>query len=163
DVKPARNPHVSMFSVSGSPPLLHDLQDVPHGTVHSHNYYSKVLGAFRFIEVYTPPHYEVCTDIYPTLYLIPGSGDTHHTWVAVRRVHCILDNLIAGGLAIPMVVATVDGEARALRTPRTKGNLNTEALRRDLIEEVLPFIHGIYRVREDADHRALFGVSRGGG
>jgi enterochelin esterase family protein len=40
---------------------------------------------------------------------------------------------------------------------------NTEALRMDLIEDVMPLVKRTYRTREIADCRAIFGISRGGG
>ena len=41
---------------------------------------------------------------YPTLYLFHGTGDTEATWTDFGRAHLILDNLIAAGKAVPMLL-----------------------------------------------------------
>src|SRR5208283_1569081 len=111
EIKPMHHPYTSILSIPGDPPLLHDFQDCPHGTLHRHWYYSSALSKVRSIEVYTPPGYENETRRYPTLYLIPGSGEMETIWTVFGRVHWILDNLIARGLASPMILAMIDGEA----------------------------------------------------
>src|SRR5579872_5162762 len=57
-VKPMRSPTSSILEVVGSPPLLHDFQDVPHGTVRVHYYHSQATESRRRMHVYTPPGYD---------------------------------------------------------------------------------------------------------
>jgi hypothetical protein len=57
-IKPMRSPRTSIIHLPGEPALLHDFQDVPHGTVHLHTYRSKSLGRLRELAVYTPPGYQ---------------------------------------------------------------------------------------------------------
>jgi enterochelin esterase family protein len=163
DVKPVNNPHMSILNISGNPPLLHDFQDVPHGTLHRHWYRSASLGAVRSIEVYTPPEYEIATGNHPTLYLLPGSNDTETIWSIYGKVHWILDNLIAQKSAVPMVVAMVDGQAGTRKALQVMGVSNTEALRLDLVNNVVPLVESTYRTVRESGSRAIFGVSRGGG
>jgi hypothetical protein len=126
-IKPMRNPRTSILEIPGSPPLLHDFQNVPHGTVAMHWYASKSLGRRRALQVYTPPGYEANpTARYPTLYLFHGSGDNEATWVAHGRAHWILDNLIAQGRAQPMIVVMLDGHAVS-PGPGQPRNANVEA------------------------------------
>src|SRR5688572_9603314 len=47
EVKPMRSPTTSILEIPGTPPLLHEFQEVPHGTVRSHSYHSKSLGRLR--------------------------------------------------------------------------------------------------------------------
>jgi hypothetical protein len=54
-VKPMRSPTTSILEVPGKPPLLHDFQEVAHGTLRQHWYLSKSLGVRRSLHVYTPP------------------------------------------------------------------------------------------------------------
>lgn len=163
DIKPTQHPRMSILAIPAKPPALHDWSDIPHGTLHHHWYRSTSLGAVRSIAVYTPPDYEFQRKRYPTLYLLPGSGDTETTWAVYGRVNMLLDNLIHRNRAVPMVVVMVDGQAVLRRAPRTIGNLNTEALRRDLVTDVVPLIERIYRVDKRGTRRAIFGVSKGGG
>ncbi|MEN6428186.1 MAG: alpha/beta hydrolase-fold protein [Phycisphaerales bacterium] len=161
-IKPMREPRTSILHIPGHPPLLHDFQDVPHGVVHSHSYFSKSLGRLRELAVYTPPGYDRQADArFPTLYLQHGSGDNQATWVLHGKAHWILDNLIAQGKARPMVVVMMDGHAGDRSAPGPQGN--TGAFERDLLQDVMPFVEGNYRVKTDAANRCIAGLSMGGG
>lgn len=83
----------------------YSLKQVPHGQVSQRWYFSKVTGAWRRAYVYTPPDY--LTNIkasYPVLYLLHGWGENEEGWHKQGRVDIILDNLIAGNKARPMIV-----------------------------------------------------------
>ena len=56
--KPQRSPTASILHVPGSPAKVWDFQDVPHGTVHQHDFQSAALGRQRSAWVYTPPGYD---------------------------------------------------------------------------------------------------------
>jgi enterochelin esterase-like enzyme len=161
-IKPMREPRTSILHIPGQPLLLHDFQDVPHGVVHQHTYFSKSLGRMRELMVYTPPGYEKQADArFPTLYLQHGMGDNQATWVVHGKAHWILDNLIAQGRAKPMVVVMMDGHAASQGPGGFEGN--TTAFERDLLEDVMPFIEASYRVKTEAAGRAIAGLSMGGG
>ena len=73
-IKPMREPRTSILHLPGQPPLIHDFQDVPHGVVHQHAYFSKSLGRLRELAVYTPPGYDkqtaaVVSDTLPAAWL----------------------------------------------------------------------------------------------
>ncbi len=158
-IKPMRSPRTSILHISGEAWL--DYQDVPHGTIHEHEYHSKTLDRLRTVFVYTPPGYNVNVEQrYPTLYLQHGSGDNHATWTVHGKAHWIIDNLIAGGQAKPMVVVMMDGHAAP---PNGDRGANTDYFAKDLLKDVMPFIEANYRVVPDADHRAIVGLSMGGG
>lgn len=161
-IKPMREPRTSILHIPGQPPQMHDFQDVPHGVVHSHSYFSKSLNRLRELVVYTPPSYVRSADErFPTLYLQHGSGDNQATWVVHGKAHWILDNLIAQGKARPMVVVMMDGHAgdRSATGPQA----NTGAFERDLLQDVMPFVEANYRVKPDAANRCIAGLSMGGG
>jgi len=162
-IKPMRQPRTSILHLPGKPPLLHDFQDVPHGVVRQHAYFSKSLGRMRELAVYTPPGYDRNTkEKYPTLYLQHGMGDNQATWTVHGKAHWILDNLIARGLAKPMVVVMADGHAD-VRDQGFAGFLdNTVLFERDLLLDVVPFIEANYRVKAEAASRAICGLSMGG-
>lgn len=163
DVMPSREPRVSILEIPGDPPLPTDFQNVPHGRVSLHWYASKSLGRRRALQVYTPPGYDAdATARFPTLYLFHGSGDNEATWVAHGRAHWILDNLIAQNRAKPMIVVMLDGHALAPGSAAARGG-NTPAFERDLLEDAMPLVVASYRTREDAAHRAIVGLSMGGG
>ena len=109
-LRPALNAYANVLEVPGKPPRVWNLQDVPHGKVTPHSYESKSLGKTRNINVYTPPGYDKdAATKYPVLILLPAEMDSHDTWVAFGKVDRIMDNQIAAGKAVPMVVLMVDG------------------------------------------------------
>ena len=162
-LKPMREPRTSILHIPGRPPLPHDFQNVPQGTVRAHTYFSKSLGRLRELVVYTPPGYDQQADArFPTLYLQHGMGDNQATWVAHGKAHWILDNLMAQGKARPMVVVMMDGHASIAQGTAGFQN-NTTAFERDLLEDVMPFVEANYRVKTEAADRAIAGLSMGGG
>jgi len=156
----------SMFEVPASSPAAYDMQPVPHGAVRIEWYTSKTVDAPRGLYIYTPPGYETAKAKYPVLYLLHGSGDTENGWVTIGRANLILDNLIAGGKAKPMLVVMPYG--RALPDVYLGPSLRTSmpaptAFGDDLLTDVIPFVESHYRVLTKADDRAIAGLSMGGG
>jgi enterochelin esterase family protein len=121
--------------------------------------------------VYTPPAYDAdASRRFPVLYLQHGAGEDERGWSTQGRMNFVLDNLIAQGKANPMIVvmdkgyATRPGEAA---TTRASGGPTTRAASRAfedvLVGELVPFIDGQFRTIRDRDHRAIAGLSMGGG
>lgn len=165
-LKPQRKPSRSILHIPGTPPNPWDWCDVPHGTVHQHAYQCKVLGRRRDAMVYTPPGYEKSGDQkYPLLVLQHGSGDQHDTWVQHGKAHWILDNLIADGKAVPMIVLMIDGHpmgqvSREATLQEREAALT--AFERELLEDALPLAESLYRIEAGSEKRALAGLSMGG-
>jgi enterochelin esterase family protein len=166
--KPQRQVNTSLLEIPGDPPTFLDTRDVPHGAIRAEVYRSKVLNLTRPLLVYTPPGYDQRPqESYPVLFLYHGYGDTVYSWVTEGRVQQILDNAIADGRAVPMVVVIPDTHAlNADQVPRTQVghylNENVQAEDRELFEDIIPFVSGHYRIRTDAKDRALAGLSMGG-
>ncbi len=164
-IQPATQPEVSILEVPGSPPLLTERQDVPHGTVHVHHYEARALeGRPRRVHVYTPPGYERGGGgRLPVLYLLHGSGDNDATWSVYGRAHFIFDNLLAQKKVKPLVVVMTDGHPpRAPVPPDGARPDDTGRFVQELIGDVLPLVERTYRVRTDAAGRAVAGLSMGG-
>jgi enterochelin esterase-like enzyme len=166
--KPQRQVNTSLLEIPGNPPTFLEKRDVPHGTIRAEVYASKVLGVARPLLVYTPPEYETAPNqTYPVLFLYHGYGDTVYSWVTEGRVQQILDNAIADGKAVPMVVVIPDTHARDPdKSPRTEIghylNENVQTEDRELFEDIMPFVKARYRIRTDGKNRALAGLSMGG-
>jgi enterochelin esterase family protein len=156
----------SIVEITGNKPLVHSLQNVPHGTVSYRYYQSPELGA-RPLVVYTPPGYEKNTTTkYPVLYLLHGTTDTEETWTKVGRANIILDNLIAQHAAKPMIIVMPYGRAYPAIS-KSSGSLrnweNLQEFKRDFLDNLLPFVEQNYRVETSKDSRAIAGFSGGGG
>jgi enterochelin esterase-like enzyme len=166
--KPQRQVNTSLLEIPGDPPTFLETRDVPHGAIRAEVYHSKVLNINRPLLVYTPPGYDQRPqESYPVLFLYHGYGDTVYSWVTEGRVQQILDNAIADGRAVPMVVVIPDTHALDPdQVPRTQVghylNENVQAEDRELFEDITPFVTAHYRVKTDATDRALAGLSMGG-
>lgn len=147
-----------------------DTQDVPHGAVASVTYYSTILKRFRRMHVYTPPGYERGKGKFPVFYLLHGAGDSDDAWTSVGRAGFILDNLIASKKAKPMVVVMPAGHTRPFTfAARGGGRTNAPATRPpdeflpEFIADIMPYAEKHYRIYADRGHRAIAGLSMGGG
>ncbi len=107
---------------------------------------------------------------YPVLYLYHGGGGYEADWVRDGRAAVILDNLIAGGKAVPMIVVmpnnTLIAPAPAGRGagPAAPGPPASAAtLARELLTDIIPFIEKRYRTIANRESRAIAGLSAGGG
>ncbi|HEU5117215.1 MAG TPA: alpha/beta hydrolase-fold protein [Isosphaeraceae bacterium] len=147
------------------PADIDEKQDVPHGTLAMIDYDSRSVGTTRKMQVYTPPGYSE-DQKYPVLYLLHGIGGDETEWQRFAHPNLVLDNLIAAGKATPMIVVMPNG--RAQKNDRAEGNVFASApafaaFEKDLLNDVIPTIESRYSVQADRDHRALAGLSMGGG
>jgi enterochelin esterase-like enzyme len=153
----------SILEVRGPAPAFYDAQPVPHGEVRTHWYESKSLGAVRRLTVYTPPGYDRDQQTrYPVMYLFHGANADENAWYRLGRVNLILDNLLAAGKARPFIVVMPFGYGVTPGVPSAPGE-NTARFGRDLLEDVIPLVQSRYRTVVDRDHRAIVGLSMGGG
>jgi enterochelin esterase-like enzyme len=79
------------------------------------------------------------------------------------QANYILDNLLAENKAVPMVVVMPFGHAVPYVAPREIQETNTAAFERYLLTDVKPLVESKYRVLTDRKHRAIAGLSMGGG
>jgi len=149
------------------PPVGFDVErdGIPHGQLAMIEYESRTVGTTRRMQVYTPPGYSADRK-YPVLYLLHGIGGDETEWQRFARPEVILDNLLAEGEAVPMIVVMPNG--RAQENDRAEGDIFKSApafanFERDLLDDVIPAIESRYSVQADRDHRALAGLSMGGG
>ena len=159
----------SQVHVPGPQLLLWELNDVPHGELHTHFYKSSVAGDERNFIVYTPPGYRPGSrKHYPTLYLLHGFSDDATAWSTVGRANVIVDNLIARKQARPMVIVMPLGYGNT-DVLKPGGNRDQELRRQNLerfqqalLEEVMPQVEKSYDVSRDREMRAIAGLSMGG-
>jgi enterochelin esterase family protein len=113
--------------------------------------------------VYTPPGYERgARGRFPVLYLLHGANADETAWHRLGRVDLILDNLLAAKKMKPFIVVMPFGYAVPPGTPGGQGQ-NTALFARDLLGDVIPAVEARYRTHRDVRHRALVGLSMGGG
>jgi len=149
----------SLVVVPGSE--FQDIRDVPHGAVSAVTYYSTALSKFRRMHVYTPPGYESGQGTFPVFYLLHGASDSDHSWSSVGRAGFILDNLIAEKKAVPMIVVMPAGHTGPFSWGRSR--LPLDEFTNEFMADIKPYIEKNYRVYIDRGHRAMAGLSMGGG
>ena len=163
-VFPNENFKASLLEIP-DPDALYTVNDVPHGKVQYCTYKSDVMGEYRPVLVYTPADYEKGNKKYPVFYLVSGTTDTEETWFKVGKVNVILDNLIAQGKAVPMIVVMPYGNVfGSTPSPTTLAAAKMyEKFEQELTECVMPFVEKNFRTKNNRENRAIGGFSRGGG
>jgi len=143
---------------------IDDRDTVPHGSVSEVFYHSSALGRQRRMHICTPPGYETNKEKYPVFYLLHGSGDCDDSWTSVGRANFILDNLIADGKAVPMIVVMPAGHTgrRDYDPPLLNGKPRRDEFVDDFVNDIMPYVQKTYRVRTDRAHTAIAGLSMGG-
>jgi len=142
-----------------------EVQDVPHGEVRTVYYYSKVDESWRPLMVYTPAGYNESKESYPVVYIQHGGGEDHRGWMEQGRTAQIMDNLIAAGKAVPMIVVSSNSNVQA-RNGGFGGGYSWEGMqnfRNEMIDNIIPFVEKNYRAKKDRKSRAMCGLSMGGG
>ena len=140
-------------------------EGIPRGKLEMVTYDSKSVGTTRKMQVYTPPGYSN-EKKYPVLYLLHGIGGDETEWQRFATPGVLLDNLLADGKATPMIVVMPNG--RAQKNDRAEGDVFQSApafaaFEEDLLKDLIPTIESRYSVLADREHRALAGLSMGGG
>ncbi|WP_082548032.1 esterase family protein [Massilia sp. Root335] len=139
------------------------------GKVEPFTYQSAVTGTRRAANVWLPPGYDK-TRRYPVLYLLHGIGGNQDEWRGYVRANDVLDNLAAAGRIVPMIVVMPNGRALADdRSPPPDRVFTPEnaagfaRFEHDLLESLIPAVDAAYPTLADSGHRALGGLSMGGG
>jgi enterochelin esterase-like enzyme len=161
-------PEAALPAVLAPAPAGFDMrrEGIERGKVETVEYDSRSVGVKRKLVVYLPPGYSRGTK-YPVLYLLHGIGDDETGWQKKGAADVILDNLYADRKLVPMIVVMPNGRASADPPPANPFDGNPfqafGAFEKDLLESVIPFVEARYSVQDDPEHRALAGLSMGGG
>ncbi|KJF45638.1 esterase [Draconibacterium sediminis] len=142
------------------------------GNLHQVWYDSPTTNLNRRMFVYTPYAYETSEKSYPVLYLLHGAGGDEDAWSSMGRTRQILDNLIEKGLAEPMICVMPNGNANQMAAVTTqlpvkaydyRDPANRDLYVKSIVKDIVPYIEKNYRVIADPAHRAIAGLSMGGG
>ena len=153
---------------------LYQVNDVPHGTMSRVWYDSPTLGQQRRMTVYLPAAYD-CTRRFPVMYLLHGHGGDETAWGDLGRASQIMDNLIAEGKAVPMIVVMPNGNPTCNAAPgwwhegmyTPDGNAFNERGAKATMEEsfldIVSYVDSHYLTIATRQARAVTGLSMGGG
>lgn len=126
---------------------------------------SKVLHSSVLFNVYVPQGYDAKADTqYPVLYLLHGFTDTYSAWAQKGQLEVVIDELIRSGEVCPMIVIMPNAGGPQTRTTwNGYFNMDGWAYEDFFFQEFLPEVERRYHIIGDKQHRAISGLSMGGG
>lgn len=145
------------------------VKNVPQGSVEEKYYWSEATQSMRHCYVYLPNEYDKNPNKkYPVLYLQHGNAENEYGWSVQGHAGQIMDNLLAQKKAVPFIIVMDYGQGQNIHlvgkfAPKEQDNRNNDAFAVVLMNDIIPFIEKEYRVYTDAQHRAMAGLSMGGG
>jgi enterochelin esterase-like enzyme len=121
---------------------------------------SKILNQEREYAIYLPQSYATNPDKkYPVLYLLHGGGGSHKDWPQQGRLTDVANPLIEANEACEMIIVCPE----AGKTLMNYFNNPDWRYEDYFFQELIPYIEANYRTLNDKKHRALAGLSMGGG
>ena len=153
---------------------LYSVNDVPHGTLSRVWYDSPTLGQQRRMTVYLPAAYDGKKS-FPVMYLLHGHGGDETAWGDLGRASQIMDNLIAEGKCVPMIVVMPNGNPTCNAAPgwwhegmyTPDGNAfrdrGAKASMEESFMDIVNFVDSHYKTIAKRSGRAVTGLSMGGG
>ena len=162
----------NIFIIGNGNADLYKVNHVPHGTVTRRWYDSPGNYMSRRVTIYTPAGYEKNEKKYPVLYLLHGMGGDEEAWITLGRTAQILDNLIALGKAVPMIVVMPNGNVsqeaapgesdKGFYKPTFQLPQTMDGRMEETFMDIVKFVESNYRVQANKAGRAIAGLSMGG-
>ncbi|MCR5519280.1 MAG: esterase family protein [Bacteroidales bacterium] len=124
---------------------------------------SKTLGAEVKYNVYLPDGYKADCD-YPVVYLLHGLSDTYTAWQIRGNMQTVVDELIASGEIVPMVIIMPNAGGPDVNNT-WNGYFNMPGWNYEdfFFGEFLPAVEKKYNCGGSKEERAVMGLSMGGG
>lgn len=133
--------------------------------VETHAIKSQILGAEREYNIFLPKSYDTDKNKkYPILYLLHGMMDTNKGWYDRGHLKDVMDQLTESGEACEMIIVTPNAGGNIFEGV-WNGYFDMPGWKYETFfyTEFLPYIEKTYRVIADKQHRAIAGLSMGGG
>lgn len=140
-------------------------KSIAHGQVRECHYYSTVEQNVRRCFAYTPAGYDTDQSRrYPVLYLQHGMGEDERGWSNQGKMADIMDNQIAAGKCVPMIVVMDYGNCGYIfgTKPGERREDFGASFTPILLTDIIPYIDKTFRTKTDRDSRAMAGLSWGG-
>ena len=134
------------------------------GKIVTDSLYSNVLKASVKFNVYLPDGFEESGKTYPVVYLLHGLGGNYTDWAKKASAKAIADELIGTGEAVEMIIV-MPNAGGADRHNVWNGYFNMPGWNYEdfFFQEFVPAVESKYRGIGDKGHRAVMGLSMGGG
>ena len=134
------------------------------GKIVTDSIFSKNLNCWQKYNVYLPTGFEKSAKQYPVVYLLHGLYGNYSNWDKSGGMKLIADELIGTGEACEMVIVMPNAGDSDVRNYQN-GYFNVEGWPYEdfFYKEFLPEVEKKYRIIGDKEHRAVMGLSMGGG
>ena len=125
---------------------------------------SKTLGAEVKYNVYVPDGFDKTDRQYPVIYLLHGLSDTYTAWVEKGGMQTVVDELIGTGELQEVVIVMPNAGGPDIHNT-WNGYFNMPGWNYEdfFFKEFIPAVEKKYRCIGDKGHRAVMGLSMGGG
>lgn len=145
--------------------LLPALSAGASGRIVTDSIRSSILQADVPYNVYLPESFDRAPEqTYPVVYLLHGLSDDYTAWADKGRMQTVIDELIGTGEACEMVIVMPNAGGPDVRNT-WNGYFNMPGWRYEdfFFGELMPAVEAKYRIVPDKGHRAVMGLSMGGG
>ena len=134
------------------------------GKVVTDSLQSTVLGTQVKYNVYLPDGFGQADKKYPVVYLLHGLSDDYTAWVRLGNMQLVANELIGSGEACEMVIIMPNAGGADTRHI-WNGYFNMPGWRYEdfFFQEFMPAVEAEYAIVGDRGHRAVMGLSMGGG
>lgn len=134
------------------------------GKVVTDSIQSTVLDSMILYNVYLPDGFETTGRKFPVVYLLHGLSDTYKAWNDKSHMKEIADELIGSGEAASMVIVMPNAGHPDIHH-QWNGYFDMPGWKYEtfFFTEFLPTVERKYKIIGDKQHRAIMGLSMGGG
>lgn len=134
------------------------------GKIVTDSIYSKTLNFTHKYNVYLPDGYDKSDQKYPVVYLLHGMYGGYSDWAKMGNMKLVADELISSGEACPMVIVMPNaGDWDIYKVQNGYFNIPGWNYEDFFFKEFMPEVESKYRILGDKYHRAIMGLSMGGG
>ena len=140
-------------------------QSLRESVIRTESVHSAILGEDVMVNVYLPAGYDQGADkLYPSVYLLHGLSDTYTAWEEKGQMKNVMDQLIASGEAARMIVIMPNaGDPDTHNNWNGYFNMPGRRYEDFFFSELIPAMETRFRIQGDKQHRAIMGLSMGGG
>ena len=119
---------------------------------------SNILNRLVKYTIYLPFDYETSQRTYPVVYLLHGYTDDHTGWLQFGEINRYADKAIYEGTIPPMIIVMPNGDSSWFINSYD----GKEKYENFFINEFIPAIEKIYRIKAEKRYRGIAGLSMGG-
>ncbi|MGE5392292.1 MAG: alpha/beta hydrolase [Candidatus Saccharibacteria bacterium] len=140
-----------------------DRHQVKTSRIEAVTFYSESLKTDKEYRVYLPDGYDTGSGRFPVLYLLHGYPGSDRDWLTNTNLQVQLDQLIAQGKLMPLIVVMPDGQGTRFRDSQfVNADLIDQAMEDFVVRDLTKDVDRRYRTVPQRLGRGIAGLSSGG-